>query len=69
MEGGNVTRDELKEQIANLVVDPPMDCHITDGYWLADQILALPEIKRGLELVRIAEAIATRKKEMGNGKR
>jgi hypothetical protein len=36
-----MTRDELKEQIANLVVGPPMDCHITDGYWLADQISAL----------------------------
>jgi hypothetical protein len=47
-----MTRDELKEQIANLVVGPPMDCHITDGYWLALQILALPEIKLGLELVK-----------------
>jgi hypothetical protein len=64
-----MTRDELREKIADLVVDPPMDCHITDGYWLADQILALPEIKRGLELVKIAEAIAMRKKEIGDGKR
>jgi hypothetical protein len=41
--GNIMTRDELKEQIANLVVGPPMDCHITDGYWLADQISVLLE--------------------------
>jgi hypothetical protein len=38
-----MTRDELREKIANLVIGPPMDCHITDGYWLADQISILLE--------------------------
>lgn len=33
----------LRDKIAKLVVGPPLDHHITDGYWLADAILALVE--------------------------
>jgi hypothetical protein len=61
-------RDELRERIGEIITDQTGWMYNT-GLILADEILALPEIKRGLELVKIAETIAMRKKEIGDGKR
>jgi hypothetical protein len=60
-----MTRDELREKMITIMRE---SVYCTHGQ-VADQILDLPEIKRGLELVRIAEAIATRKEGMGNDQR
>lgn len=56
-----MTEEELRKDIGELIWKVGVRLNVADR--VADQILAIPEIKRGLELVRIAKTIATRKKE------
>ena len=59
---GKMTRDELRDKTARIIESWGTDSFdiVKDPRTYADQILDLPEIKRGLELVKMLEALIIR---------